>query len=258
MGISTNKVNVVDAIPVTYSVVIPAYNEALFLPATLAAVSAAMDAVDAPGEVIVVDNNSDDETADIARACGARVVFEPVNQISRARNSGAGAANGKFLIFIDADTLITASLLRQALEALAGDTVCGGGAGVVIENPSPVANAAVVLWTKIGKLARLAAGCFVYCRKDAFDSVGGFSEEVFASEEIWLSLALKKWGRVHRQTFLILDDAATTSARKIEWLSGLDIAKQMLVLLIFPFAVRHKRFCRTWYNRPDIDPNKLA
>ena len=255
MGNATDTHAVLVNAPVTYSVVIPAYNEVLFLPATLAALAAAMRAVDVSGEVIVVDNNSNDETADLAQACGARVVFEPVNQISRARNTGAGAANGKFLIFIDADTLVTASLLRHALEVLESETVCGGGAGVVIDHQSRVANAAVVLWTKIGKVARLAAGCFVYCRKDAFDTVGGFSEEVFASEEIWLSLAFRKWGRAHQQTFLILDDAATTSARKIEWLSGFDIAKQMLVLLIFPFAVRRKRFCRTWYNRPNNDPN---
>jgi glycosyltransferase involved in cell wall biosynthesis len=39
--------------------------------------------------VIVVDNNSTDATAELARRGGARVVFEPVNQIARARNAGA-------------------------------------------------------------------------------------------------------------------------------------------------------------------------
>ena len=40
-------------------------------------------------EVVVCDNNSTDRTAEIARAAGARVVFEPFNQIARARNTGA-------------------------------------------------------------------------------------------------------------------------------------------------------------------------
>lgn len=240
--------------PINYSVVIPAYNEAIFLPATLAALATAMDAVDASGEVIVVDNNSSDGTATVALECGARIVCEPINQISRARNKGAASAVGEYLIFIDADTLVSASLLRNALLALESGTVCGGGAGVIIEHPSRMANVAVALWTVIGKVGKLAAGCFVYCRKDAFEAVGGFSEQVYASEEVWLSLALKKWGRANQQTFLILDDAATTSARKIEWFSGCDIVKQMLVLLIFPLAVRSKRFCSTWYNRPHNDP----
>src|SRR5438876_11028275 len=57
-----------------------------------------------PAELIVCDNNSDDRTAQIARAAGARVVFEPVNQIARARNTGAAHAAGEWLIFIDADS----------------------------------------------------------------------------------------------------------------------------------------------------------
>jgi glycosyltransferase involved in cell wall biosynthesis len=81
---------------VDYSIVIPAFNEEEFLPATLAAVRAAMAAqTGACGELIVVDNNSTDRTAAVARSLGAQVVFEPVNQISRARNCGAAAALGR-------------------------------------------------------------------------------------------------------------------------------------------------------------------
>jgi glycosyltransferase involved in cell wall biosynthesis len=240
---------------IKFSVVIPAYNEVRFLPDTLAALVRAMDALEMSGEVIVVDNNSDDGTAAVADECGTRVVYESINQISRARNTGATSAVGKYLIFLDADTLVSAPLMRHALAALDSGDVCGGGAGVVIEHQSRIANTTVAVWSMIGRVGKLAAGCFVYCRKDAFEAVGGFSEEVYASEEIWLSLALRKWGRSNQQTFLILDDAATTSARKLEWLSGFDIVKQTLVLLCFLFAVRSKRFCRTWYNRPNNDAN---
>jgi glycosyltransferase involved in cell wall biosynthesis len=44
------------------------------------------------GEIVVCDNNSTDATAEQARAAGARVVFEPVNQISRSRHRGAAQA----------------------------------------------------------------------------------------------------------------------------------------------------------------------
>ena len=238
---------------VGYSVVIPAFNEARFLPATLAALEAAMADVESVGEVIVVDNNSTDGTAALAIEGGARVVFEPVNQISRARNKGASSASGKYLIFIDADTSVSASLLNNALAALDSGTVCGGGARVAINHPNLLLNGAVATWNVIGKASKIAAGCFMYCRADAFVEVGGFSEAVYASEEIWLSLALKKWGRQHQQTFLILEDKAHTSSRKMDWMSALDIAKQGFVLLVFPFAVRSKRFCRSWYYRPDND-----
>ena len=77
-----------------FSVIIPAYNEEKYLPAALSAVNKAIETAPMVGEVVVVDNNSTDRTAAIAAELGARVVFEPVNQISRSRNAGAKAAGG--------------------------------------------------------------------------------------------------------------------------------------------------------------------
>ena len=70
-----------------YSVVVPAFDEEALLPATLAALKEAMAAVPHRGEVVVCDNNSKDRTAEVARAAGARVVFEPRNHIARARKT---------------------------------------------------------------------------------------------------------------------------------------------------------------------------
>src|SRR5689334_18853557 len=123
--------------PPLYSVIIPAYNEEAYLGRTLSSLRAAMDGLPEAGEVIVVDNNSSDRTADIARAAGARVVFEPVNQISRARNAGAAAARGRFFVFLDADTIPSARLLRRALDHLSGGKVCGGGALIVLVPDGP-------------------------------------------------------------------------------------------------------------------------
>jgi len=82
---------------VLISVVVPAFNEERLLAATLDSIKAAAQAFDGSGgwELIVCDNNSTDRTAGIAHAAGARVVFEPHNQISRARNRGAAAAAGR-------------------------------------------------------------------------------------------------------------------------------------------------------------------
>ena len=79
------------------SIVVPAYNEEKEITACLASVQDCWDEVSHQHlhcEIIVVDNNSTDKTADLAWAAGAKVVFEPINQISRARNSGAAAATG--------------------------------------------------------------------------------------------------------------------------------------------------------------------
>jgi glycosyltransferase involved in cell wall biosynthesis len=235
-----------------YSLVIPAFNEEAFLPATLQAVQQAMEGVDSAGEVIVVDNNSSDGTARVAETFGARVVFEPVNQISRARNAGAAEAQGQFLIFVDADSLISPSLLSQALDLLESGESCGGGALVAFDCELTPSMAWVLRgWNRLSVWKRLAAGSFVFCRHDAFEAVGGFSTAVYASEEIWLSRRLKRWGREHDQPFTIIaDPPLVTSGRKLQWFSTGQILLSMLLVSI-PFAVTSKRFCRFWYHRPE-------
>ena len=115
-----------------YSVIIPAYNEEAFLPETLADLLLAMETVPYPGEIIVVDNNSTDKTAEVALKYGATIVPEPFRQIAKARNSGARAANGVFLVFLDADTNLPPALLNQALTLLASGTCCGGALFLIL------------------------------------------------------------------------------------------------------------------------------
>src|SRR6266545_6169529 len=89
------------------SVVIPAFNEERLIGETLRHVQSSMTAFSRRNwetELIVCNNNSTDRTAEIAQAAGATVVFEPVNQIARARNRGVEGASGDWLIFVDADS----------------------------------------------------------------------------------------------------------------------------------------------------------
>src|SRR5437762_13783290 len=83
-----------------------------------------------PAELIVCDNNSDDRTAQIARAAGARVVFEPVNQIARARNRGAAPAAGEWLICVAADSHPSRASLAEAGEAMRAAGCLAGGAAL--------------------------------------------------------------------------------------------------------------------------------
>ena len=239
-----------DAAP-DYSIVLPAYNEAALLPATLARLREAMAEVALRGEIVVCDNNSTDATAAAARDAGALVVFEPVNQISRARNTGARAARGRLLVFVDADTLVPAQLLAKALDALVTGRACGGGAAVTMEGISGgLAGRMVSLWNGLSRGRRLAAGSFVFCLREAFLAVGGFSEQVYASEELWLSRDLKRWGRSRGLEFLILEDAVTTSGRKARWYPAPLLLAVMLGFLICPWLVRSRHYCWLWYRRP--------
>lgn len=239
----------------TYSVVIPAYNEAEELPRTLRAVRAAMAGQASGGEVVVVDNNSTDQTAVVARDCGAdRVVFELVNQIARARNAGASESRGRYLIFVDADTRISSDLLAESLRRLATGRVVGGGSVIHFEGPiSAVGRFGIGLWERISKLTQTAAGSYLFCRADAFRAVGGFDARLYAGEEVCLSRQLKKWGRAQELDFQIICTApAQTSARKLKWYSGPQILGWVCLIMLFPLAVRSRRLCGFWYKRPEV------
>jgi glycosyltransferase involved in cell wall biosynthesis len=87
---------------VTITFVVPARNEERFIRDAIASLQ--QQRVGYPYEIIVVDNGSADRTATVAKAAGARVVFEPRAGLAHARQAGFLAARGEYLIYIDADT----------------------------------------------------------------------------------------------------------------------------------------------------------
>ncbi len=235
---------------IAYSVIIPAYNEAACLAESLVYLKKTMSAITAPGEMIVVDNNSTDETSDIARRLGARVVFEPFNQISRARNTGGRSARGGYLIFLDADTFLSKTLLNAALSNLSSGC-CGGGAVVDFYEPiPPIVRSAMGLWNRFSSSFGIAAGCFIYCLRRGFEETGGFSERVYASEEFWFSRSLTSWGKRRGLSFKVIDyPPIITSNRKLQWFSPIELFIILLVGAV-PFAVRSRSLCAFWYKRP--------
>jgi glycosyltransferase involved in cell wall biosynthesis len=238
-----------------YSIVIPCFNEESFLPATLASVREAMAGARLHrGEIVVTDNASTDATVEIARAAGAQVVFESHRQISRSRNTGARHARGRLLIFVDGDTRISGDLLRATLAAVDSGRACGGGARVTVDRVLPRgARAAIASWNWLSRRLRVAAGAYVYCVREAFVDVGGFPEAVYAGEELWLSRALRRWGRGRGMDFVILREEIVTSARKLEWYSGRELLRAGAALLA-PRALRSREACRLWYERPSLPP----
>src|ERR1039457_3502297 len=112
---------------VTISFIIPAHNEAAGIGRTLQAIHDAARVVGQPYEIIVVDDSSTDATAEIARQNNARVVSVNHRQIAATRNSGARAANGEKLFFIDADTTSNPRAVAEAVKYM-NEGAVGGGA----------------------------------------------------------------------------------------------------------------------------------
>jgi glycosyltransferase involved in cell wall biosynthesis len=235
-----------------YTIVIPAFNEEGFLAQTLQALQKAMKAQKHLGEIIVVDNNSTDATAKIAKQHGTKVIFEAKNQIATARNTGGKAANGQYLIFLDADTCITDDILNKALNLLQTGAA-GGGITVQFDAKLPKSyDILLSIWNAFSKKFKIAAGCFIFCEKQAFDNFGGFNEKLYASEELYFCIALKKWAKAqHKEVYIIQDTSIISSARKFHWHKPFEMWKLIFLIFLLPFFVFSKRLTRKWwYERP--------
>ena len=209
------------------SVVIPAYNEERLLPGTLQAVRRAIEGLGSMGwssEVIVTDNNSTDATARVARECGAMVVFEPVNMIARARNAGAAAARGDWLVFIDADSQPSAGLMEATARAMGSGRFYAGGSTVRLDGGGRAAGLLVKGWNLVSRVARLPAGSFYFVEAAVFRDVGGFPANVYAGEEIELSRLLRRSPLARGRSRVILasnplDRKSTRLNSSHEWIS---------------------------------------
>lgn len=106
----------------TITVVIPCYNGSAFLREALDSVLAQTHA---PLEVIVVDDGSTDDSADVAEACGppVRVIRQENQGESVARNRGIDEARGDWIALLDADDLWKPEKLERQLEAAKPDVV---------------------------------------------------------------------------------------------------------------------------------------
>jgi glycosyltransferase involved in cell wall biosynthesis len=235
------------------SIVIPAFNEERMIERCLRSVTDALAAQSAPGvtsEIIVADNNSTDNTAALAKQAGAQVVFERINQIGRARNAGAAVATGDWLLFLDADSTLSPELLSDILRVINSGTYVGCGSTLSMPGLPWWAHAILRFWTQISVLLCWAAGALLVCRRDAFDEVGGFSQELYALEEIDLSKRLRKWGRQRNLEFIILTThPLDTSPRKVSLYSAREIAGQILrVVFNRQRTLTDKKHLSVWYD----------
>jgi glycosyltransferase involved in cell wall biosynthesis len=238
---------------VRISIVVPAFNEERLLSATLSSITAAASVFTRRGwetELIVCDNNSTDRTAEVARAGGATVVFEPVNQIGRARNRGAAAASGNWLIFVDADSHPGADLFDDVAREMESGRTVAGGSTVRLDQHYRVGSLIAALWNGVSRTFRLLAGSFIFCDAAVFRSLGGFNEELFASEEIELSKRLKQVARDKGKRLVILHEhPIVTSGRKLKLYTPREhvwfLAK---TIFGFGFTLKSRAACHTWYD----------
>ena len=99
------------------SIVMPAYNEEATITQTLA--SLCNNLTQYAVEIIVVNNNSNDQTEKLVKACGVTCLLETTQGITPARNAGLAKATGKYILNADADTIYPKDWIEEMIKPLA-------------------------------------------------------------------------------------------------------------------------------------------
>lgn len=177
------------------SVIVCTYNRATSLSTALDSIVAQQMPTGAEWEAIVVDNNSTDQTREIAESycrrhpCLFRHVFEPHQGLSRARNSGIRAAKGEIVVFTDDDIIAEPTWLNSLTAPLANGEWAGGGGRVVPPQELKLPDWLTVggdkdlvgallpifdLGNEAGELKRPPYGANMAFRKGMFEKYGAF------------------------------------------------------------------------------------
>jgi glycosyltransferase involved in cell wall biosynthesis len=204
------------------SLVIPAWNEAALLPRLLDSVDAAHRRWVEAGhpaqalEVILADNGSTDDTAEIARGYGCRVAPVEKRMISAARNGGAAMARGEILCFIDADSVLHPDSFLAVDAAMREARTLGGASGVTMERWSVGIALSYALILPMIWLTSFDTG-LVFWRRADFLALGGYDESRSFAEDVDFLWRLRRLGRPRGQRLRRLRRIkAVTSTRKFD------------------------------------------
>jgi hypothetical protein len=119
------------------------------------------------------------------------------------------------LLFIDADSQLNAGSFRGVLQAIGSGTCAGGGSVIRLDAAPWRGRLLIAFWNPMSVVFTMLAGCFIFCRADAFHEIGGFSLDLFTMEELKFGAELKRWARGRGLRVDILRSAPIiTSGRK--------------------------------------------
>lgn len=179
------------------SVVIPAYNEEEYLKDTL---DALQNQDFKNFEIIVVDNNSTDKTAQIAKKSGAKVISEPQKGVAFARQAGFVNAQGEIIVTTDADSLPPPNWLSKIYQTFSQDPNIVAVTGFFEFYDSGFFFKTV--FSFLSKLffiiTQLYSGTNIAVKKTAFQKIGGFDIRYSVGEDIDICRRLKRVGKVVR------------------------------------------------------------
>ena len=170
------------------SVIVPAYNEADYIDTTLSSLKSNR----IPFELIVVCDSCTDNTKEIALRYTEFVYEVDFKNISKVRNFGAKKSSGNILIFLDADTVVSENYLDEIIKSL--EVYDYGCAKTISEHNGLFSR--YIAWGNNNYYKKNLGGNF-FIKKDIFNKVGGFNENMKRGEDTDLGERLKAIGVKH-------------------------------------------------------------
>jgi glycosyltransferase involved in cell wall biosynthesis len=164
------------------SIVIPTLNEEKYLPSLLQSLR---NQTMADFEIIVADAQSQDATREIAVYYGCQVVAG--GRIAPGRNAGARQALGEFILFLDADVTVAPRFLEELLHQVQKKNL-QVASGFITADSKKLFDKIMVATSNVWHFAIQwfyphASGFYIMARKSLHETIGGFDEELFLTED---------------------------------------------------------------------------
>ena len=207
----------------TFTVIIPAHNEEKYIAKCIKAIRRAEKLI--PNEnvqILIVLNRCTDRTSDIAKKYGADVIYNSDKCLSKIRNAGVRAAKGKFIVTIDADSIMPYNALSKINAMLRSNEYIGGGArprfdrmslGILVTEIYVI----IKLLPIIRKSSGILSATMFWFRKSDFETLGGFNEDLVSVEDADFAKRLKALGDVKGMKYgVIKKPSVVTSSRKFD------------------------------------------
>jgi glycosyltransferase involved in cell wall biosynthesis len=232
------------------SFVIPAYNEEDYILECICNIREAAKLVNIDYEIIVCDNNSTDSTTVLAKQTGVKVVFEKINQFSKARNTGASIASGNWLVFIDADTFLRPLVLENIVQSINSNNYAGGSCTLQMDRCPGLYHFITSVWNIYSVMTKVFAGPLIFCRKDLFENINGFCEHINVGEDIDFAKRLNVAAKALNLKIIILHKPAhLCSGRKYRTHRFSELVRTVSQFLANPRAFKYKDKPDYYYRR---------
>jgi glycosyltransferase involved in cell wall biosynthesis len=187
-------------------------------------------------EVIVVDNNSKDQTHDLLKTYPLiKLVREPLQGRSFARNRGAWVARGKFLAFIDADVFLDEEWLTQMLRAADDPEVAGVQGQIIPQEEDYVHRQSNILLELTLRESPMIDSAACLYRRSIFLAAGGFDIRFNRHEDIDLS-----------RNLLFSGHNLAIAPAALAYVSSNDTALSYYLKRAFDVGFKKIKFLRKW------------